>query len=362
MPTFSHRFDAPGPARSAILTLVLAFGLLAGAPAVAQGPPVPAPTVDAGLAAEESSHDFGELVKGDPASHTFTVRNVTEEPLTIAGIIPSCGCTVVDFDRTLAPGEEGEIQVELDTMAVTGASTSRLTVYVEGTEAPALVFTLDYEVKDMLLAFPGYARWIFVQGEQEGTIRQTLWADDGAEFSVERVEPPMDAIEVSFREARPEERRPDTAGSQWIVEATLDSQAPVGAIRGYLEVHTTHPRQKVAEIPVSGFVRPTLFIEPQTGDLGTLALSAPRTMIYQVRNFATEPIELTAADTDVPGISAHLEALEEGRRYRLTLQLDPARMEEGPFRGTLRVKTDSEKVPQLSLDLNGTLVRQSAEG
>lgn len=361
-PDRSH-LVTPGLYLGAILTLGLLLLTLAVLPAAAADEPaVPTAVNTTGVVAVEEMFDFGALVKGDSAAHTFILQNPTDTPVTIDRVFPSCGCTVADFDRVVPAGGEGKVRVELDTMAVTGEGISKLAVYLNKATDPSIILALEYKVEPMLLAFPGYARWIYVQREQEGTIVQTVYSADGAEFDVVGVESPMPAIAVSFREATAEERRPKVEGSQWIVIATLDSAAPVGAITGFLDVHTTHPRQKLAQIPVSGFVRPTIFIEPAKGDFGTLSLDAPRTMVYQVRNFATEPIELTGVRTDVAGITAHIEPIENGRLYRVVLQLDPARMDEGPFNGTLEMKTDSAKIPRVTVDLTGTLVRRAAGG
>jgi hypothetical protein len=115
------------------------------------------------------------------------------------------------------------------------------------------------------------------------------------------------------------------------------------------------------QIPVSGFVRPALFVEPQSGELGTVELTAPKRWVFHVRRFATDPIAVTGAETDVPGISARVEPVEEGVRYDVVVELDPAAMAEGPFAGKLRLTTDNEKLPTVTVDLSGTLRRSSPD-
>jgi hypothetical protein len=377
MTAIDTHVDTPSRRGSAILTLALLALAAGGWPvrASAQTAPqaqnpldlreTPQPAVQAGavppLAIEQPVHDFGTLVKGDEVSHTFVLRNTGEEPVNVVFVKPSCGCTVAEFDKVIPPGGEGEVTVALDTMMITGKTSSGLEVFAEGSETAMATLELRAEVVPKLLAHPGYARWIYVQHEEEGTIVNTVYSNDGAEFEILSVETPAPSLVASFRPAAPEERREKVTGSQWLVDATLESSAPVGAITGYLVIHTTHPLQKVMEIPLSGFVRPTLFVDPQRGDFGNLKIRAPKRAVYRVRNFATEPIAVTGAATDVPGISAKVEPVEEGRRYNVVLELDPAAMAEGPFSGELRLKTDSEKVPTVTVDLSGTLIRPSDE-
>jgi hypothetical protein len=345
----------------AILTLSFVLLAWAGGSAAAAQEPEPSPDDSAPIVAEEPTFDLGTLVTGDRVSHNFVIRNPGAEPVTIDRVLAACGCTVVEFDETIPPGGQGTIHAELDSSTLAGKGTSSIEVYVPGRERPAVTLVLEYEIVSKLLADPGYARWIYVQHEEAGTIAQTIYSRDGAEFEVVGVEPPMPSIDVTFREAEGDELQDDVEGSQWRVAATLDQEAPVGPITGFVKVHTTHPEQETIRIPVSGFVRPTLFVTPEHGDFGTLELSEPKRASYRIRNFATDPILITSVETDVPGISAKLEPIEEGRRYDIVLEFDPAKMEEGPFSGRLRVTTDSDAVPEVTVDLTGKLVRKAAE-
>lgn len=323
-----------------------------GAAAEPEGAP-PSPLVPV-----EPKFDSGDLVKGDVVEHTFVLRNTGMEPVTIAGIAQSCGCMTTSFDpATIPPAGQGSVRVTFDTRTVTGTGSALLKAYLVGREEPAATLEVEFNVSSKLLAHPGYARWIYVQQERTGTIGQTMYAADGADFEIVSAEPPTPSIKVTWREAKPEERVKGHEGRQWRLEPTLDPNAPVGAITGTIAVKTTHPRQKTMWLPVSGFVRPVIHIEPQRGDLGTLSLSEPTRVQYDVRNFATEPIAVTGVTTDVPGVKVTLQPVQAGRRYKVVVELDPAAMKEGPFAGQVRITTDSAKVPALSAELSGNLVR-----
>ena len=365
--TYSRAVDPRRP-QGVILTFTMVVLACAGVPAhalAAQQPPAAATTEEAPappspITPIEPTFDAGDLVKGDRVEHAFLVRNTTKEPVSVAGITQSCGCMTTSFDEVIAPGGQGAVRVLFDTRTVTGTGSALLKVYLEGREEPAATLEIKFNVSNKLLAHPGYARWIYVQQERTGTIGQTVYAADGTDFQILSAEPPMPAIAVTWREAKPEERVKRHEGRQWRLEATLASDAPVGAITGTIAVTTTHPRQKVMWLPVSGFVRPVLHIEPQRGDLGTISLAAPTSVQYDVRNFATEPINVTGVETDVPGVKVSLQPVQPGRRYKVLVELDPAVMKEGPFAGKVRVTTDSPKVPALSADLTGNLVRATA--
>ncbi len=91
------------------------------------------------LTAEESTYDFGTIsMAAGKVSHTFEIKNIGPESLTITKIYTSCMCTEVTFikadvskgpfgmlghgplpkiSQTLAPNEEAQIEVVFDPAA-----------------------------------------------------------------------------------------------------------------------------------------------------------------------------------------------------------------------------------------------------
>ncbi len=64
---------------------------------------------------DKTTHSFGDLVKGVPATATFTITNNKTEPLVLVHVGTSCGCTVPVFTKEpIAPGKTGEIKLKYD--------------------------------------------------------------------------------------------------------------------------------------------------------------------------------------------------------------------------------------------------------
>lgn len=60
----------------------------------------------------KESHDFGEIPQGKPVSVEFTFTNSGDEPLMIADVATSCGCTASDYTKEpIAPGKTSKIKV-----------------------------------------------------------------------------------------------------------------------------------------------------------------------------------------------------------------------------------------------------------
>lgn len=79
-----------------------------------------------------TEHDFGDIHYKAPAHHTFEFRNITDRPLIIDNIRPSCGCTAVNWEEAvIEPDSVGTIQVSYDARA-RGYFRKSLKVYFHG--------------------------------------------------------------------------------------------------------------------------------------------------------------------------------------------------------------------------------------
>ena len=338
---------------TAILALCAAL-LAPSLPLLAQGDAAPAKGPKAVVA--EPMKDVGTVPTGEKIVQDFMIRNEGTAPLEISKVQPACGCTVAEFDKTIAPGATGKVHAAVDTKTFTGPIAKGVSVFTNDPANPQIQLTIKATVEPYIIAKPGYARFSVVKGEPKlGEIVQTLWANDGAPFKVLKVDSPIPGLETSFREATESERRPEGKGTQWRIEVKLTEQAPVGPLAEYINVITDHPKQKAVEIPVTGFVRPVLAATPPVADFGKVEVKEPLTRSLNLRNFATEPINVTSVEGNIKGIEAKLEPLQAGREYQVRVTLKPE-LAKGPFAGKLIVRTDSPKVPVLQVDLKGTVL------
>ncbi len=326
--------------------LALCAALLVAATVLAAGKP------KATIA--EPLKDVGTVSKGDKIVHDFVIKNEGDADLQITSVQPACGCTVADFDKVIKPGQTGKVHAVIDSATFSGPISKGVSVFTNDPEHPQIELTIHAKVEPYISIKPGYARYITVQGEPlEGNIAQTLWAPDGTSWDITSIDSPFPFLAVTFHEAKPEERLPDAKGKQWKVEMKLSNQAKVGPLSDYVTVHTNHPKQKIVQIPVSGFVRPVVAATPPNADFGKIELKEPLKKALNIRNFATEPIKVTSVDPTLPkGIDAKLETLEEGREYQVRIILNPE-LAKGPFLGKLVIHTDSPKVPTLEVEVKG---------
>lgn len=67
----------------------------------------------------ETKYSFGTVTQGQTVKHAFRFKNTGQNPLMIAKTDVSCNCTVSGFPNdAIAPGQEGEITVEMNTTGI----------------------------------------------------------------------------------------------------------------------------------------------------------------------------------------------------------------------------------------------------
>jgi len=78
----------------------------------------------------EEIHNFGPLKAGEVVSFTFIFKNEGTKALTITSVDSGCGCTEVKIpNKTIAPGQEGQIEVIYNSSGEVGKQLKTITLY-----------------------------------------------------------------------------------------------------------------------------------------------------------------------------------------------------------------------------------------
>lgn len=339
--------------RRPIFTLIALLAVLVAGPAVADEtmPEAVAPEARAKAVVPEPTRDFAKVAKGEQLVHEFEIRNEGTVPLALLSVRPACGCTVAEFDEMIAPGEVGKVRAVVDTTSFFGPIAKSVAVFTNDPENPKLQLMVKAIVEPYLILQPGYARWSYVQGENIESITQTLRADDGERFQVLEVKVPYDFVTVTQRDIS----TADT--SEYEFDVLLDKQAPVGALREYVEIVTDHPQQAIVQIPLTGFVRPRQHATPKEVEFGEIEQAhLPQRRVISFTNFAAEGVEVKSIESDVAGVDAKVQTADErGHRFKLMLEVGPE-VQTGPFSGELLIHTTDPQVPVYRLPVSGSVL------
>jgi hypothetical protein len=330
-----------------LLPAILLFFATGSLHTVAAQSPAPA------AVALEMIKDFGVVNKGQRLTHEFEIRNDGDGTLEITGVRPSCGCTVAEFDETIAPGETGRVKATVDTRNFKGGIAKSVRVFTSDPQNPQIDLVIKANVRSQVEVDPGYARFIAVYGEPQKTSLQTVWSENHDDLKILEAESPYPFVKVSYRRAEGDEA--EDSGRKWQIEVALDKDAPVGPLADFIVVTTSHPKLKTLRIPVSGFVRPVLSVTPRIADFGRRELSEPQTASLEIRNLSSSAVDLGEVTTNLAGLEAEIEPLEEGRLYKVLLTLQPG-MAKGDFEGLVTIDTDSAMQPTIEVSVKGVVL------
>lgn len=343
---------------------LFAFALAAALPltSMAQSPvqvaspvPSPSPVRPSTLHLAAPEVDLGVKAVGEPLTADFVIENRGKETLELRSAKPLPGVRVEGVPAKVEAGKSQIVRVTLPASVPVGPIEAATTVMTSDSDQPVVRLLLKAKVTAFLLMQPGYARYIVVQQAADGAIAQTVGSSDGEPFKILKVDSPVKALRVTFREARIDERKAEWKGSQWRIETTLMRDAPVGPLTGDLIVTTDHPRQKVVRAAVSGFVRPIFAVTPPRLRFDAKQQAVPVHVNLAVKNYAEELIELKGFESTVKGVTGELLDVQAGRSWTLSLTLG-SEMPVGPFDGTLRIKTASPKVPFIEVPIAGRVM------
>lgn len=96
----------------------------------------------------ESEHfNFGEIKEGEKVKHNYVFTNTGDQPLMIANVIPSCGCTIPTYSKApIAPGGKGEISVEFNSANRKGQQNKNI-IIVSNAEREKVSISFSAEVQ-----------------------------------------------------------------------------------------------------------------------------------------------------------------------------------------------------------------------
>ena len=95
------------------------------------------------LQLDKTQHNFGTVNEGDVLNLDIAFKNTGKATLEIKDVTSSCGCTAVLLSsKTLAPGESGNLKIEVDTSNRSGRITRTVTILSNDPVDPKQVLIL----------------------------------------------------------------------------------------------------------------------------------------------------------------------------------------------------------------------------
>lgn len=336
----------------------LAAALLAFAPALAfaQAPKAAAPAAAPKLVLPEEKKDVGTVPKGEVIHATFILKNEGKADLHVTDVKPSCGCTAPEYDKTIKPGAEGKIVLNVDTKTFQGPISKSALILTDDPEKPQVSVFVMANVRPYVETHPvGFFRLQALTGETS-TSEIVLFSEE-PDFKPSKVETPNSYMKATLAPVSAAEKVAGKPANQWKISLATTPEAPEGLLGGYVKVQTGVAKQPELSLAVSGYIKPTLSVTPLSVNFGNFEPKADpvkRTVTIINNNAKNETFQVTKAESNVPGVKTEV-VMTDKARAQVVISIDD-KVKKGVFDGLLTVSTNDPSKKEIRIPLKGVIL------
>lgn len=301
--------------------------------------------------------DAGKVSQGVIVDAVFDIVNEGDAKLIVKAVRPTCGCTVAEFDREIAPGATGKIIAKLDTKDFAGPISKSILVMTDDPQNPTVTLVIKADIRPFVEILPRpLIRFNAVLNEPMNQTFIIVGADPEKSLKVSSVESSVPFLTTSMRQLSGDELIQGKSKSQYEVTLSLKNDAPVGPVNAVLSVNTDIKEAPTVPVKVYGVIRALIHVTPSQIQFGSVEAKARPGRNLIVVNNRTDGtrVEITGAKVDDPGFDAQVTTIEEGRRYQVTV-IVKADADPGSRDATLTLSTTDEVFPTVTVPVRANL-------
>ena len=301
--------------------------------------------------------DAGTISQGVMVDAVFDLVNEGDAKLVVKAVRPTCGCTVADFDREIAPGATGTVKAKLDTKDFAGPISKSILVMTDDPQNPTVTLVIKADIRPFVVILPRpLIRFNAVLHEPMNQTFIVAGADPEKTLTVRSVESSVPFLSTSVRQLSGDELIEGKSKSQYEVTISLTDDAPVGPVNAVLSVNTDLKEAPTVPVKVYGVIRALIHVTPTQVQFGSVEAKARPGRNLIVVNNRTDGtrVEVTGATVDDPAFTAQVTTIEEGRRYQVTVVIK-ADADPGSRDATLTLTTTDEDFPTVTVPVRANL-------
>ena len=301
--------------------------------------------------------DAGKVSQGVTVDAVFDLVNEGDATLTVKAVRPTCGCTVADFDKEIAPGATGKIKAKLDTKDFAGPISKSILVMTDDPQNPTVTLVIKADIRPFVEILPRpLIRFNAVLHEPMNQTFIVAGADPEKTLKVSSVDSSVPFLTTSVRKLSGDESVQGTSKSQYEVTLSLSDDAPVGPVNAVLSVNTDLKEAPTVPVKVYGVVRALIHVTPTQVQFGSVEAKARPGRNLIVVNNRTDGtrVEVTGAKVNDPAFDAQVTTIEQGRRYQVTVVIK-AEADPGSRDATLTLTTTDKDLPTVTVPVRASL-------
>ena len=211
--------------------------------------------------------DFGVIATGSEAKKLVQILNVYDQPIHIASVGTSCGCSAATVGKQmLEPGESSYIEVKMNTSKFRQRKDSNLIIRFDRPRVTEARVPITAYIRTDVVFSPGMARFGNVELGTEGTAKVDIAYAGRSDWDIVNIK-----ITNQFTKATLTPRSRRNGQVQYELVMSLNEQAPVGRVRDLIQIVTNDAANPYVPLMVEGTVVPDITITPATVAVRTLA-------------------------------------------------------------------------------------------
>ncbi|MGE5194087.1 MAG: DUF1573 domain-containing protein [Deltaproteobacteria bacterium] len=239
---------------------------------------------------EKLNHDFGVVARGADARYRLKITNKYREPVHIANVTTTCGCTAAKPSKdTLASLETAYIEITMDTKKFQHEKTSSVTVVIDRPLHAEVRLPIKAWIRTDVVLTPGGAEFGNVTHGSDVERKIAVAYAGRGDWKIKNViskNPNVTAKVV--------ETRRDAANVNYDLVVTVKGTSPRGELRDQLTLVTDDTRNPYIPVLVEGRIEAEYSVNPELVSFGNLNPGERKTVNIIVRGkkpFSIEKIE-----------------------------------------------------------------------
>ena len=329
---------------SLVLVAIMSVStLIAGAQQTSAPPATAAATTNAigpKIQFATQMYDFGRARAGDPVKYTYVFTNTGCDMLVINNVQPQCGCTAAgEWTKQVEPGKTGQIPIQFNTAAYNGGVFKQVTVTCNVTTQSMLFLQLKGTVYRAYDVNPQMGVFNVLPDAESASMMLTITnnMEEPMLLSAPEVNNPIFAAQLIT----------NVLGKGYQVKlSTVPPLPPLGSAQGQLILKTSWSNTPNISVQLVANIQPAVMATPNVINLppGPLPNALTNSVAIQ-NNSAANPLTLSEATVNVPGVGVEIRETQPGKSFIALLAFPQGFMVPPGQQVEFSVKTSNPKLP-----------------
>jgi Protein of unknown function (DUF1573) len=285
-----------------------------------------------GLFPDELTRDFGSVPRGQILVHPFRVVNNTKQPIHIANVRVSCGCTSAQaLKQWLQPGEETAIVARMDTNRFINTKTVTIFVTFNQPRFEEVRLWVQANSREDVMFSPDNIA--FGQVKYGSTLESKINITFVGNSQTQVLDMKS---ESNYVQPTVKELRRNAGETVYEISANLRKDTPAGRWYTDIWLKTNNPAMPKLRVPVTVEVVSPLSVSPNTVSLGQVKAGTETDRKVIIRG--VRPFRITGISGTDDQLQVRQTTNESKNVHVLTVTLNP--QETGSLSRIIRVQTD----------------------